>query len=866
MVLRKKSILLVIAISIVLIIGLFTPVMSFPVSINIDIIDITPPEIYEGDDVNITVCIKDPGNANSYITPQKQVSLSITYPDGSEMNTAISFTKTLDSDTACTDKYTLSSIQVIGMYIVEATYTEGGNSISTSETFVVIPRPCSVTINFDSSPIIYQGEDIGIQACLSGCSEVSNKDIRISVYDPKGFIHRATGTTDASSGCTDYISYLDGFDNKPYTKDAGNYIVVAESPFYGTMEITNFFVDVDCSLLPSDVSMGAFTTVSYRQRQDMTTNYYVACCDTSTPPYEECCRRVVFNQDCSISINEGVNVITASGKNLPEIGDLEESGYRILCQYMTNYDEYNVAYINSSIYEIIGRNTSANSIDFRLIDLEECIIANSSICDIRRERLVFNKDLYIDYVRENVVHHDRFCEGLYEAELIQYDGPYELDTPRYVDVFRQNFTDFFYCYHDPDHEPRVPLIVRNTKWCDRMNMRFYSVHQLGGLHVGRDYIDSANEWNTLAGTIVLGHACPWCMAAPRIFYLCGRLSDPIIKRPNDNKKFETVDFIDFLGSVSGQMNVDSNCDVVCEWDFGDGSKVYSCETQHRYRTNGTYRVELRVYYPFYTSEYLNTFINVEIVKPDITPSSASILEPIDKDRANAYYAVDEEITFAGHATGPGDLSDYEFRWDFGDNTGPDDGSEVTHSYSSGGEYTVILTVVNSSDNSQIGSDQITIKVFGMNRPNITNMRMWGCLGKEIERDTCLEFDIYNTFPSGLSNNPEPLTDIDVKVEVHEIGGGSIDHRCVPRERNCCNDKDEHTTHIARIDGQTSGKFYFNNLCHGIAEGGGKFDIIIEASRELNSYEWVYCMECDPDPDGFTRNGYSICSIIDFDYC
>jgi len=854
-----------IAISLIIILGLLTPVMSFPISIEIDI---TPSLLYEGDSADIVVCVKDPGNANHYTTPPaKTVDVTLTYPDGSTTPYTLTFTTLVDADTACTNTQTTPALHDIGAYTVTADYTEGGNSISTTEMFVVLTKPCSVTIS-TSAVLVYLGDDINIRVCLTGCTDKDDKNIDISVYDPKGFVHKATAKTD-STGCTPWLSYLDRFDNMPNTDDAGSYIVVAESHFHGTKGITNFFVDVDCSSLPKNESMGAFVTISYRQRQNMTAYYHVACCDTTTYPYNECCKKVMFHLDCTTyhcgDCNEGtVDIMWGNNLNYSEVANLVESGMAILCQNMIGFDRFDVAYVNSSRYEIIGVTYLSNYIDVRLIDLDECIIGNASICDIRNERLVFNKDLYINFTQSRVVHHDRLCEGYYEAELIPYEGPYELDTSRYVDVFLRNFTDYFYCYHHPEHEPRVPLIVRNTKWCDRMNMRFYSVHPLGGLHIDRNYIDTVNEWNTLAGTIVLGHACPWCRAEPVIFYVCGNLSNAIIKRPNSHKTFETVDFIDFLGSVSGQMNVDSSCSVVCEWSFGDGFKAHACETQHRYRKPGTYTVTLTVYYPFSTSDSLSTTIDVNIVAPDTT-KSASILEPIDLNRVYAYYAVNVPIPFAAHATGPGQLSDYAFKWDF-DNDGVIDAwtSETSYSYSSAGIYTVKLEVVNASNPSQIiGTDQIDIKVVDMDRPNITNIKMWGCLGKEIEKDTCLEFDIYNIFPSGLGDKPEPLTDINVTVEVDEMDGDEVNHACVPEEMNCCNDKDTHTTHIARIDGQTSGKFYFNNLCHGVAKDGGKFNITIEATRGLSTYTWEYCMECNPDPDGFMLNGYDTCSITNF---
>jgi len=712
---------------------------------------------------------------------------------------------------------------------------------------------CSLNVNlFENTGaandgVIHEGDNIGIQACLVTCPDSSDIQVIIEVRDPEGYTHRVYKSTNGA-GCTGSASYLEEFDNSPNTDNIGIYSITVRAPFYDLEDTFSFFVEVNCNEFSPDSDVGAFVTISHLQRTKIGRDDYVACCNPSQPIYELCCRKILFNYDCSVaSCNPGCAFLrTETDINDTRLSEIMEAGNIVLCSYKRLTGNYDVKYVDNGTFEVIGESINIFTYGKRvhLIDLRNCTIANKTQCGPSVKRVVFHVPTYRNYIQSRIVHHDPFCEGLYSPELIP-EGPYELYTPRYSDVYGRRTTDFFYCYHAPDHNPKVPLIVRNTKWCDRMNMRWYSVHPLDGLNVNYDYIRDADKWNTLSGTIVLGHACPWCGTEERQVYICGNLSHIIIKRPNNGSVFEVMDWINFSGDIWGKLNVDTTCTPTCEWDFDDGFKSFSCDTQHQYRTVGNYTVTLKISYP-YPGDTLSTSIKVEIVHPG--EKSASILEPIDiNDVEYAYYAKNG-VLFVGHGTGPGSAYDYIYNWRFGDATSST-GKTVIHSYANTGTYFVCINVWNSSG-ALMGTDCIYVEVVE-DMPLLLNTTAWLCTGKEIEKDTCLDFNIYNPFYY-------PLNDVDILVEVNNISasGYSPDPMCLPRERNCCLDRDNRSIHIVRIDPQTAGKFYFNNFCHGVGEEGGSFEVTINSSVD----NWKYCINCNPDPDGPLCEGRGTCSV------
>ena len=69
----------------------------------------------------------------------------------------------------------------------------------------------------------------------------------------------------------------------------------------------------------------------------------------------------------------------------------------------------------------------------------------------------------------------------------------------------------------------------------------------------------------------------------------------------------------------------------------------------------------------------------------------------------------EAVTFGGSFTDPSGLDTHTFAWDFGDENTANDTLTPSHTYTSGGEYTVTLTV--TDDDEGVGTDTLVVRVI-----------------------------------------------------------------------------------------------------------------------------------------------------------
>jgi len=134
-----------------------------------------------------------------------------------------------------------------------------------------------------------------------------------------------------------------------------------------------------------------------------------------------------------------------------------------------------------------------------------------------------------------------------------------------------------------------------------------------------------------------------------------------------------------------------------EWDFGDGSTATGDIVEHEYGSAGTYTATLTV-----TSDSGETATDtVEIsVEANDAPTTA-----VSANRTSA--KVDEAVAFDGSGSSDSDGSITSYEWDLGDGTtatGPD----VTHRYTSAGEYTVTLTT--RDNDGATSTDTVTVSI------------------------------------------------------------------------------------------------------------------------------------------------------------
>ncbi|MFC2106903.1 PKD domain-containing protein [Bacteroidota bacterium] len=141
--------------------------------------------------------------------------------------------------------------------------------------------------------------------------------------------------------------------------------------------------------------------------------------------------------------------------------------------------------------------------------------------------------------------------------------------------------------------------------------------------------------------------------------------------PNDTICAEEL--LSFNGSATTNI-------VTWDWDFGDGNTSALQNPTHTYMATGTYPVTLSVVDD--NSCFGDTTKNVFIYALPVADFSIS---------PNDTSCVGEMISFAGNGTT--DIVDWQ--WDFGDgNTG--NGQNITHTYTSGGNYTIALYYTNSN--------------------------------------------------------------------------------------------------------------------------------------------------------------------------
>ena len=136
------------------------------------------------------------------------------------------------------------------------------------------------------------------------------------------------------------------------------------------------------------------------------------------------------------------------------------------------------------------------------------------------------------------------------------------------------------------------------------------------------------------------------------------------------------------------------------WDFGDGTTSTTPNPTHVYNTAGTYTVVLSV-----TDNDGATATD----ETAATIGGSGNIAPVAE--ANGPYSADENILIdfssAGSSDADGTISSY--LWDFGDGNTSNQ-ANPTHAYSSGGTFTVNLTVTDNEG--ATGTDQTTATITG----------------------------------------------------------------------------------------------------------------------------------------------------------
>jgi large repetitive protein len=146
------------------------------------------------------------------------------------------------------------------------------------------------------------------------------------------------------------------------------------------------------------------------------------------------------------------------------------------------------------------------------------------------------------------------------------------------------------------------------------------------------------------------------------------------------------------------------------WNFGDGTNPQVGQNvNHTFTDNGTYTVILTVTDKDGGIATQNVIVQVDNVAPLIV----NITKPtIIKEG--------EAATFSATATDPGTLDTLTYSWNFGDNTNPQVGQNVNHTFADNGNYNVILTVTDKDG--AVTTQTVIVKVDNV-APTIASMTL-----------------------------------------------------------------------------------------------------------------------------------------------
>jgi PKD repeat protein len=152
--------------------------------------------------------------------------------------------------------------------------------------------------------------------------------------------------------------------------------------------------------------------------------------------------------------------------------------------------------------------------------------------------------------------------------------------------------------------------------------------------------------------------------------------------------------------------------TIYEWDFGDGTIGSGVAPTHTYSLVGNYTVTLIVTDNENKIDLDITYVIIE--GESIEPSN---LQPIADARGPYYGDIDETIYFDGSNSYDTDGIIVEYEWDLGDES-TSLGITSTHTYSSIGNYTITLTVIDNEGKTDFDITYANISKLSTDPTNI----------------------------------------------------------------------------------------------------------------------------------------------------
>jgi PKD repeat protein len=142
------------------------------------------------------------------------------------------------------------------------------------------------------------------------------------------------------------------------------------------------------------------------------------------------------------------------------------------------------------------------------------------------------------------------------------------------------------------------------------------------------------------------------------------------------------------------------------WDFGDGGTATGVTANHTFTTDGTYTVTLTV-----TDNGGLTASTTRVV----TAGAVNVPPVAVAGSSTSSGTAPLSVTFSSLGSSDADGSIVGYLWDFGDGSPTTTAAAPTHTFTTPGIYTAVLTV--TDDDGAVGSDSVTVAV-GANQPPV----------------------------------------------------------------------------------------------------------------------------------------------------
>ncbi|HHH79747.1 MAG TPA: PKD domain-containing protein [Thermoplasmatales archaeon] len=163
--------------------------------------------------------------------------------------------------------------------------------------------------------------------------------------------------------------------------------------------------------------------------------------------------------------------------------------------------------------------------------------------------------------------------------------------------------------------------------------------------------------------------------------------------------FEPSDPLTYMRVYFNSTSTDADGNIVnWTWSFGDGNTAYGEFLTHEFIDDGAYHVNLTVR----DNKGANASIKKVVVINNRPPVAGFTLKPSNPTTADEVYFNSTSYDLDGNIV--------KWRWEFGDGNNAY-GENVTHKYSKGGVYTIVLTVWD--DDGATDSFEIVVNVSGI---------------------------------------------------------------------------------------------------------------------------------------------------------